>query len=96
VSRPDLLRVTVLSLGNILCGLDEPTVRTIFEADRSLFIDVSPMLGRLESCPFDTLSTLAEFAVQPSNYGSPQAWTREDVNTIGVVVAGEPDIHLKR
>ena len=89
IGRPDLLRVTVWSLGNILCGFEEPLVRSIFEADRSLFIDVSPMLGRLEGCGFEILRTMADFAVQSSNYGPPESWTKEDVNTLGVVVAGK-------
>jgi len=61
---------------------------SIFETDATLFLDVSPTLGKLEGCGPEVLTTLATHAVRPGNYGPPRIWTREDLNTIGVVFAG--------
>jgi len=46
------------------------------------------MLGMLEGCSMEVLSTLATQAVRPSNYGPPRLWTQEDISVIGVVFAG--------
>lgn len=77
-----------MSLGNIICGLNDKIVNSIFETDASLFIDTSRVLGQLEGCGTEVLSTLANFAVRPGNFGPPRLWTQEDVETIGVVFAG--------
>jgi len=83
------VRATVWSLGNIICGLQESVLRTIFDTSPTLFLEVSPMLGSLEGCGPETLATLAHYAIQNSNYGDPAKWTPEDVATLGVVVAGK-------
>jgi len=87
-ARPENLRITVMSLGNILCGFNDKIVHSLFESDASLFIDCSSTLGVLDGCPPEVLSTLATHAVKPSNYGQPRMWTLEDLETIGVVFAG--------
>jgi hypothetical protein len=88
IARPENLRIAVSSLGNILCGFNDKIVNSIFESDATLFIDCSNMLGKLEGCPSEVLTTLATHAVRPSNYGQPRMWTPEDLATIGVVFAG--------
>ncbi|CAL8122528.1 unnamed protein product [Orchesella dallaii] len=92
IARPENLRIVVMSLGNVICGLSDKIVNSIFETDASLFIDTSRILGRLEGCSNEVLSTLAAHAVRPSNYGPPRLWSQEDVETVGVVFAGlKPD-----
>ncbi|ODN05332.1 Stereocilin [Orchesella cincta] len=92
IARPENLRIVVMSLGNVICGLTDKIVNSIFETDASLFIDTSRILGRLEGCSNEVLSTLAAHAVRPSNYGPPRLWSQEDVETVGVVFAGlKPD-----
>lgn len=78
-----------MALGNIICGFKDKIVNSIFETDASLFIDTSRVLGQLEGCGSEVLSTLAAHAVRPSNYGPPRLWTQEDLETIGVVFAGK-------
>lgn len=81
-----------MSLGNIICGLNNKIVNSIFETDASLFIDTSKVLGTLEGCGNEVLSTLAAHAVRPGNYGPPRLWSQEDVQTVGVVFGGlKPD-----
>ncbi len=88
IARPENLRIVVMSLGNIICGLNDKIVNSIFETDPSLFIDTSRVLGKLEGCGNEVLSTLANFAIRAANYGPPRLWTQEDVEAIGVVFAG--------
>lgn len=78
-----------MSLGNIVCGFNDKIVNSIFETDPSLLVDTSSVLGKLEGCGNEVLSTLANFAVRPANFGPPRLWTQEDVETIGVVFAGK-------
>lgn len=89
IARPENLRIVVMSLGNIICGLSDKIVNSIFETDASLFIDTSRILGQLEGCRSEVLSTLAVHAVRPSNFGPPRLWSQEDVATVGVVFAGK-------
>jgi len=71
-----------------MCGLSDKIVNSIFESHPSLYIEVSRMMGQLQGCSLQVLSTLASHAVRSSNYGPPRLWSQEDVEAIGVVVSG--------
>lgn len=96
IGSPDSLRILVTSLGNILCGFDTDLISFIFESDHSLFIDTSPVVGKLHGCSLHTLGLLAQFAAQPGNYGPPKQWTQFDVEAIGVVMAGKLSLNMSQ
>lgn len=84
------LRTSIISFGNIICGMNEVFLNQMFEGEPTLYLDTSPTLGQIEGCPLNILSVLANHAIRPMNYGPPETWSIADIRTIGVVVAGLP------
>lgn len=92
-SNPDLKKLTVettIALGTILCDVLTISSQKLHELlEESVFLQASPVLGRMKDCPTHCLNKFAYFATKTSEYGPPDTWTAEDVSTLGVIPAGK-------
>ncbi|KAJ4445589.1 hypothetical protein ANN_12270, partial [Periplaneta americana] len=81
---------TAVALGRILCEVVTVTSQRLHDLlGQSVFLEASPVLGRMKDCPTPCLYKFAMLAMRSSEYGPLETWTAEDVATLGVVLAGK-------
>jgi hypothetical protein len=80
---------TTVALGRILCEVLTISSQKLHDLlEESVFLQASPVLGRMKGCPTHCLHKFANFAAKITEYGPPGTWTAEDVASLGVIPAG--------
>lgn len=91
-SNPDMKKLiteTTVALGRILCEVLTISSQKLHDLlEHSVFLQASPMLGRLKDCPTRCLHKYVNLATRISEYGPLDTWTAEDVATLGTTPAG--------
>ncbi|XP_069695018.1 uncharacterized protein [Periplaneta americana] len=86
-----------VALGRILCEVVTVTSQRLHDLlGQSVFLEASPVLGRMKDCPTPCLYKFAMLAMRSSEYGPLETWTAEDVATLGVVLAGLKPEHWRQ
>jgi hypothetical protein len=85
-----LITETTVALGRILCEVLTLSSQKLHDLlEHSVFLQASPMLGRLKDCPTYCLHKFVNLATRNSEYGPLDTWTAEDVATLGTIPAGK-------
>lgn len=85
-----LMTETTVALGRILCEVLAVSSQKLHDLlEQSVFLQTSPVLGRMKDCPTHCLHKFAYLATKISEYGPLETWTAEDVSTLGVIPAGK-------
>jgi hypothetical protein len=85
-----LMTETTVALGRILCEVLAVSSQKLHDLlEQSVFLQASPILGRMKDCPVHCLHKFAYLATKTSEYGPPDMWTAEDVFTLGVIPSGK-------
>ncbi|XP_023726242.1 uncharacterized protein LOC111874734 isoform X3 [Cryptotermes secundus] len=91
-SNPDMKKLiteTTVALGRILCEVLTISSQKLHDLlEHSVFLQASPMLGRMKDCPTHCLHKFVNLATRNSEYGPLDTWTAEDVATLGSTPAG--------
>lgn len=81
---------TTVALGRILCEVLTISSQKLHDLlEHSVFLQASPVLGRMKDCPTHCLHKFVNLATRNSEYGPLDTWTAEDVATLGSTPAGK-------
>jgi hypothetical protein len=81
---------TTVALGRILCEVLTISSKKLHDLlEHSVFLQASPVLGRMKDCPTHCLHKFVNLATRISEYGPPDTWTADDVATLGTTPAGK-------
>lgn len=81
---------TTVALGRILCEILKISSQKLHDLlAESVFLQASPVLGRMKDCPTHCLHKFANIATKTTEYGPPGTWTAEDLASLGVIPAGK-------
>ncbi|PSN41287.1 hypothetical protein C0J52_09873, partial [Blattella germanica] len=90
-SNPNIRTFTTevtVALSRILCDVLERSSHKLHDLiPPNTFLKASPILGQMKTCPAHCLHKLAHLAMKPTEYGSLENWTAEDVATLGIIPA---------
>jgi hypothetical protein len=85
-----LITETTVALGRILCEVLTVSSQKLHDLlEHSVFLQASPVLGRMKDCPTHCLHKFVNLATRISEYGPVDTWTAEDVATLGTTLAGK-------
>jgi hypothetical protein len=86
----NLMFETTVALGRIFCEFLTISSQKLHDLlEESVFLQASPVLGRMKDCPTHCLQKFANMATKMTEYGPPGTWTAEDLASLGVIPAGK-------